>query len=266
MKKATLEQKQKPGLWYDQQVDRSGYSGLFNFCGFHTGSWSWLRKKACCSSAVLHWRALLMNWCQQWPHRNRTDRRQGRPLTTRHIHCVSWSLHLQSKYRHVARFVICPCLVVLDEGPVLAQVDLIRSLCDLGNAQETTLHWANFPDDTAALSLIRSASHRPLTSRTDGISRFGRYFVILRLHSILVGSTASCYRVPQLLLRNCRQWLRSSPFLAWCCRQQLAPGSCCCHFPGVIREPCRGCRVTHVAWSIAVDFAICESPRSIQLH
>ena len=41
-----------------------------------------------------------------------------------------------------------PRLVVLDKGLVLAQVDLISSLRDLGN-----------PDDPAALSLTRSASH-----------------------------------------------------------------------------------------------------------
>ena len=48
-----------------------------------------------------------------------------------------------------------PRIVVLDEGLVLAQVDLISSLCDFGNAQERTLHWANFPDNPAALSSVR---------------------------------------------------------------------------------------------------------------
>ena len=63
-----------------------------------------------------------------------------------------------------------PRLVVLDKGLVLTKVDLISSLCDLGNTQERTLHWANFPDDPAALS----SSVRPVTdlspSRRDGIS------------------------------------------------------------------------------------------------
>ena len=53
------------------------------------------------------------------------------------------------------------------------------------------------------------------------------------------------------------------PFLL---RQQLTPGSCRCHRPTVIREPCHTFRSTRVAWSIAVDFAIFGSPRSIQLH
>ena len=89
----------------------------------------------------------------------------AQPLKTR--------LYPQDKHPHVALSTEVrdlPCLVVLDKGLVLAQVDLISSLCDLGNARERTLHWANFPDDPAALSLIRSASHRLLTSRRDGIS------------------------------------------------------------------------------------------------
>ena len=48
-------------------------------------------------------------------------------------------------------FVICPVFVVLDEGFVFVQVDLNSGLCDLGNAQDRTLHWANFPDDPVVL-------------------------------------------------------------------------------------------------------------------
>ena len=97
----------------------------------------------------------------------------AQPLKTRHIHCVSWSLYPQVKHPHVALSTeVCdlPRLVVLDKAFFLAQVDLISSLCDLGNAQKKTLHWANFPDDPAALSLIHSASHRPLASRGNWMS------------------------------------------------------------------------------------------------
>ena len=68
------------------------------------------------------------------------------------------------------RFVICPVLLFLTKALSSPKVDLISSLCDLGNAQERTLHWANFPDDPAALSFIRSAGHRRFASRRDGIS------------------------------------------------------------------------------------------------
>ena len=67
------------------------------------------------------------------------------------------------------RFLICPVLLFLTKALSSPEVDLISSLCDFGNAQERTLHWASFPDNPAALSLIRWASRRPLTSRTDGI-------------------------------------------------------------------------------------------------
>ena len=41
----------------------------------------------------------------------------------------------------------------------------------------------------------------------------------------------------------------------------LAQDECRCHQFVVIRESCHACRSTHVAWSIAGDFAICGSPR-----
>ena len=66
----------------------------------------------------------------------------AQPLKTRHIPCVSWSLYPQVKHPHVAL-------------STEVYVDLISSHFDLGNAQERTLHWANLPDDPAALSLIR---------------------------------------------------------------------------------------------------------------
>ena len=87
-------------------------------------------------------------------------------LKTRHFHCVSWSLYPHVKHPHVALSTeVCdlPRLFVLDE-----QADLISSLCDFGNAQERTRHLANFQDDPAALTLIRSPSHRPLASLKDG--------------------------------------------------------------------------------------------------
>ena len=62
----------------------------------------------------------------------------AQPLKTRHIHCVSWSLYPQVKHPHVALSTeVCdlPRLIVLDEDLVLAQIDLISGLCDLGNAQ-----------------------------------------------------------------------------------------------------------------------------------
>ena len=117
----------------------------------------------------------------------------AQPLKTGHIHCVGWSLHPQVKQPHVALSTeVCDLLrlVVFDEGLVLAQTDLISRTCDLGNAQERTLHWANFPDDPAALSLLRSASHRLLASRRDGISSCASEDLTLRLYSASVESTA----------------------------------------------------------------------------
>ena len=64
------------------------------------------------------------------------------------------------------RFVICSTF--LFSSLVLAQVELTSSLCDPGSAQERTLHWANLPDDPTVLSLIRSASHRPLALLVQG--------------------------------------------------------------------------------------------------
>ena len=143
----------------------------------------------------------------------------AQPLKTRHIHCVSWSPYPKVKHPYVALSTeVCdlPRLVVLDEGLVLAQVDLISSLCDLGNAQERTLYWTNFPDDSAALPLIRSASHGPLASRRDRISplRLGRSFLTSRPNSVSVESTASCSREARLPLRHCRQLQRSSLILS----------------------------------------------------
>ena len=95
------------------------------------------------------------------------------------------------------------------------------------------LHWAKFPDDPAALSLIRSASHRPLASRKDGISPCASKDLSLNLslNSASVESTASRSRVARLPLRHCRQLQRSSPFLSRSGRQQLLPRPCRCHRP-----------------------------------
>ena len=68
------------------------------------------------------------------------------------------------------------------------------------------------------------------------------------IHSVMFSGSAI------LSLRHCRQRLKSSPFLSLYSRWRLAPGSCRCHRPTVIREPCRTCQSTHVARSIAVDF------------
>ena len=179
---------------------------------------------------------------------------------------VSWSLYQQIKHPHVALSTeACDLrrLAVLDEGLVFTRVDLISSSCDFGNAHERMLHWAKFPDDPAALSLIRSASHRPLASRKDGISPCASKDLSLNLslNSASVESTASRSRVARLPLRHCRQLQRSSPFLSWFGRQQLLPRPCRCHRP---REPCHACQSTHVAFSIVGAFAICGSPRSIQ--
>ena len=84
--------------------------------------------------------------------------------------------------------------------------------------------------------------------------RLGRSFLTLRLNWAPVESTASCSREARLPLRHCRQLQRSSPFLSWFGRQQLAPRSCRCHRPTVIRESCHACQSTHVARSVAGDF------------
>ena len=152
----------------------------------------------------------------------------AQPLKTRHIQCVSWSLYPQVKHPHVALSTEVrdlPRLVFLDKGLVLAQVDLISSICNLGNAQERALHCANFPDDPAALSFIRSAGHRPLTSRRSGIFplRHGRSFLTLRLNWSSMESTASCSRAARLPPLHCRQLQISSPLLSWFDRQQFGP-------------------------------------------
>ena len=84
----------------------------------------------------------------------------------------------------------------------------------------------------------------------------GRSSLTLRLGWASVESTASCFREARLPLRHCRQLQRSSPFLSWFGRQQLAPGSCRCHRPTEIQEPCHTCHSTHVAWSIAGGFRV----------
>ena len=183
--------------------------------------------------------------------------------------CTFFSLARQVKHPHIALSTeVCElqCLVVHDKGQGLAQVDLISSLCDLGNAQKRTLHWANFPDDPEALSLFRSASHRPLASRTDGslpaprkiFPDFEAELGFSGIHCIMFSGSA--FASPPL---STTAEIFTIPFLL---RQQLTPGSCRCHRPTVIREPCHTFRSTRVAWSIAVDFAIFGSPRSIQLH
>ena len=99
------------------------------------------------SLAILHCCTLLINWCQQWSHKNQSHRRHSRagagpsaaqPLKTGHIHRVTWSLYSQVKHPPVAVLMeVCDLhrLVVKDEGLVQAHPDFISSLCDLGNAQ-----------------------------------------------------------------------------------------------------------------------------------
>ena len=118
------------------------------------------------------------NWCQQWSYWNRSRRRHSRagaslrgPASENSTHALrQLDSYPPRKHRHVALSTeVCdlPRLVLLDESVVLAQVDMICGLCD--NAQERTLHWANFPD---AL-------------------RLGRSFLTLRLNSASEESIAS---------------------------------------------------------------------------
>ena len=85
----------------------------------------------------------------------------------------------------------------------------------------------------------------------DLLLRFGRSLLTLRPNWASVESTASCSREVRLPLRRCRQLQRSSPFLCWFGRQQLAPGSCRCHRPTVIREPCHACHSTGTLLAIS---------------
>ena len=132
------------------------------------------------SLAILRWRALqqVPRVVLQEPVPSSSQSCQCgsstfQPLKTRHIHRLSVRLDPQVMHPHVPfpkEVRDLPRLVVLDEGFVLAQVDMIQRLRDLGNAQELTLHMADLPHYPSTLSLIRSANHRPLASCGDGVS------------------------------------------------------------------------------------------------
>ena len=161
----------------------------------------------------------------------------AQPLKSGRIPRVSWSLYTQFKHPHVALSTeVCELhrLAVLAERLVLVQVDLISSLCDLGNAQEKPLHWANFPDPPAALSLIRSASHRPLASCRGEISLCASEDLShLRAFSPAFGlSSTPAFALAFLLWlfngSSCFLWLR--PRLADCPRHSVCVP---CHWPPV---------------------------------
>ena len=95
----------------------------------------------------------------------------AQPQKTRHIHCVSGCPCPQVKHPHVvfpSKVRDLPRLVVLDEGLVLTQVDVILDLRDLGNTWDWALHWTDLPDDPSTLSLIHSTSHRPFAHCGSG--------------------------------------------------------------------------------------------------
>ena len=88
-----------------------------------------------------------------------------------------------------------------------------------------TLKRGRFTGQTSQTILrLYPSSVRPVTDLSplagmDLLLPLGRSFLILRLHSTLVGSTASCSRVAHLPLRDCRQWLRSPSVFSWCGRR-----------------------------------------------
>ena len=118
----------------------------------------------------------------------------AQPPKTRHIHCVSGFPHPQFQDPHVAfpsevrgsvRLV-----VVLDEGLVLVQADLITSLRDLGT--------------TAVLRLCPS-SVRPVNVLSP----------VVGMESPPAPRNMSYSQGAHWLPRRCHQLLRCSPVLSW---------------------------------------------------
>ena len=92
--------------------------------------------------------ALFINWCQQWSYGNRFHRGPAQvlsgPASENSAHPMRQLVSLPASQASTRCALDGDCnlpRLVVDEGLVLTQVDLISGLCDLGNAQERTFTW-----------------------------------------------------------------------------------------------------------------------------